>query len=125
MAPGTPMPAVRGSDHRLYSLALYLLSMKREITPTAARGQTVYARRNCGYCHGPNGRGGIAPRLAGARRPGRTDAWLLEHIRDPAAVRPDTRMPRVWASDWEQQSLLEFLKTLWIQDVPRRDRDEG
>jgi mono/diheme cytochrome c family protein len=118
LVPGTPMPAVRGPVRQLESLTLYLLSQRNEQTPTPAWGQRIYTLRNCGYCHGPGGRGGSGPRLAGARKPGRTDAWLLEHIRDPAAVRPGSRMPRVWASDGEQQALLEYLKTLWLQDVP-------
>jgi mono/diheme cytochrome c family protein len=117
VVPGTPMPAVRGSDRQLRSLALYCLSLQAEIVPTAALGQQIYLQRHCGHCHGSQGRGGkIGPRLAGVRRPGRTDAWLLEHIRDPGGVMPKTTMPRVWAADWEQQALLEYLKTLWLQD---------
>jgi mono/diheme cytochrome c family protein len=124
VAPGTPMPVVRGSDRQLQSLALYLLSLKTEIAPTPSLGQRIYVQRTCGHCHGDQGRGGkIGPRLAGARRSGRTDAWILEHIRDPASVVPGSSMPRVWAADWEQQALLEYIRTLWLQDpTPVRQR---
>jgi mono/diheme cytochrome c family protein len=125
VAPGTPMPPVAGAPRQLRSLASYLISLRAVIPPTAALGQRVYAQRNCGYCHGPNGRGGrIGPRLAGARRPKWTDAWLFDHTRDPAAVTPNSRMPRVWASDWELQSLLEYLRMLWLQD-PGSHRRRG
>ncbi len=52
------------------------------------------------------------PALAGAKSPARTDAWILEHFRNPAAVTPNSVMPRVWAAPWEMQSLLDYLKGL-------------
>jgi len=126
VAPGTPMPPVVGTPQQLESLASYLLSLRAVISPTTALGQRVYAQRNCAYCHGPNGRGGrLGPRLAGARQPKWTDAWLFDHTRDPAAVTPNSRMPRVWASDWELQSLLDYLRILWLQDPGSRRRREA
>jgi mono/diheme cytochrome c family protein len=114
VAPGTMMPVVQGTDRQRRSLALYLLSLKRPIVVTAALGQQLYGNRNCGYCHGNDAKGTkIGPALAGPRTgPVRTDSWILEHFRDPAAVTPNSAMPRVWAAPWEYQSLLEYLKTL-------------
>jgi mono/diheme cytochrome c family protein len=123
VAPGTPMPPVVGTPRQLQSLASYLLSLRAVTSPTTALGQRVYAQRNCGYCHGSNGRGGqIGPRLAGVRQRRWTDAWLFEHTRDPAAVTPHSRMPRVWMSEWELQSLLDYMRVLWLQDPGSRQR---
>jgi mono/diheme cytochrome c family protein len=113
VAPGTIMPAIQGSDEQLRSLALYLLSLKARIRPTAALGRKVYAQRNCGYCHGADGKGTkVGPALARTTGPVRSDVWILEHFRDPAGVTPNTAMPRAAAADWEWQSLLKFLEKL-------------
>jgi cytochrome c len=73
VAPGTIMPVVQGTDRQLRSLAMYLLSLKMHITPNAALGRKVYAQRNCGYCHGNDGKGSkIGPALIGTRGPVRT-----------------------------------------------------
>jgi mono/diheme cytochrome c family protein len=114
VVPGTIMPVVQGTDRQLRSLAMYMLSLTRAIVVTAELGQQLYANRNCGYCHGSDAKGTkIGPALAGPRTGReRTDAWILEHFRDPTAVTPTSTMPRVWASPWEYQSLLEYLKTL-------------
>jgi cbb3-type cytochrome oxidase cytochrome c subunit len=120
VVPGSIMPVLHGTDRQLRSLALYMLSLKTQITPTAALGRRIFTQRNCGYCHGGRAEGvPLGPRLAGSRRK-RTDAWLLEHFLAPAIVAGRETMPRVWASDWELQALLEYLKTLWSEDRPRR-----
>jgi mono/diheme cytochrome c family protein len=113
LAPGTTMPVVQGTDRQLRSMADYLLTLKTQVTPTAELGQKIFAERNCSHCHGSDARGTkIAPALAGAPQAPRTDAWIVLHLHDPAAVTPDSVMPRVWASDWELQSLLDYLKKL-------------
>jgi mono/diheme cytochrome c family protein len=120
VVPGSIMPVLHGTDRQLRSLALYMLSLKTRITPTAALGRKIYAQRNCGYCHGRSAEGlPLGPRLTSRPR-NRTDAWLLEHFLAPALVAGRETMPRVWASDWELQSLLEYLKTLQTQASPPR-----
>jgi mono/diheme cytochrome c family protein len=112
-APGTFMPVVQGTDRQLRSLALYLLSQTTPIIGNAQIGQKIYADRSCGYCHGSDAKGTkTGPALAGAKSAARTDAWILEHFRNPAAVTPNSVMPRVWAAPWEMQSLLDYLKGL-------------
>ena len=111
VSPGTLMPPVQGTERQLKSLALYLESLKKEIKPTVSLGQQVYVQRNCGYCHSPDGKGGKdAKPLTGT--PDRTDAWLLEHFKNPAAVTPDSVMPGIRAADWEFQALLEHVKSI-------------
>ena len=113
VAPGTFMPVVQGTPRQLRSLALYLLSQTTPITANAQIGQKIYSERSCTFCHGSNSKGTkIGPALAGPKVEPRTDAWILEHFRNPAAVTPNSAMPRVWAAPWEMQSLLDYLKTL-------------
>ena len=113
VAPGTMMPVVQGTDRQLRSLAMFLLSQLTRIVPSAERGKQIYAQRSCGHCHGPNAQGTkTGPALAGAKGTARSDAWILEHFRNPSAVTPYSVMPRVWAAPWEMQSLLDYLKGL-------------
>jgi mono/diheme cytochrome c family protein len=112
-APGTMMPVVQGTDRQLRSLTMYMLSQLAQITPSADLGKNIYGERNCGHCHGPNAEGTkTAPALTGAKAAAKTDAWILEHFRNPSAETPNSIMPRVWAAPWEYQSLLDYLKTL-------------
>jgi mono/diheme cytochrome c family protein len=113
VAPGTFMPVVQGTDRQLRSLALYVLSQTTPVTATAELGQKIFSQRSCGYCHGSDAKGTkTGPALAGAKSAARTDAWILEHFRNPSAVTPNSVMPRVWAAPWEMQSILDYLKTL-------------
>src|SRR5438132_1561021 len=113
VAPGTMMPVVQGTDRQLRSLAMFLLSQLTRIVPSAERGKQIYAQRSCGHCHGRDAQGTkTGPALAGAKGTARTDAWILEHFRNPSAVTPNSVMPRVWAAPWEMQSLLDYLKGL-------------
>ena len=94
-------------------VAMFLLSQLTRIVPSAERGKQIYAQRSCGHCHGPNAQGTkTGPTLAGAKGTARTDAWILEHFRNPSAETPNSVMPRVWAAPWEMQSLLDYLKGL-------------
>lgn len=112
VAPGTSMPVVQGTDRQIQSLAQFLMAQKATFKPSAELGQKVYAQQNCGYCHGGDGKGGKpGPSLVNLKLP-RTDAWILQHLRDPAAVVPETAMPRIYGADWELQSLLEYLKSI-------------
>jgi cbb3-type cytochrome oxidase cytochrome c subunit len=61
----------------------------------AAAGQSIYAANNCARCHALGGQGGrMGPDLTrvGAA-PGRTAQWLMEHVRNPKAHNPSSRMP--------------------------------
>ncbi len=60
-----------------------------------AAGKTVYAANNCTNCHAIGGQGGrMGPELphTGAEA-GHTPAWLAEHVKDPKAHNPGSRMP--------------------------------
>ncbi len=112
VAPGTTMPVVQGTERQIQSLSLYMMSLKAAMKPSRELGQKVYAQQNCGYCHADAGKGGRSgPSLVTLKEP-RTDAWVLQHLRDPAGVVPNTTMPRIWGADWELQSLLEYLKSI-------------
>jgi mono/diheme cytochrome c family protein len=122
-APGTTMPTVQGTDRQLKSLALYLLTLKTQVTPTPEIGGRVYVQRDCAACHGAKATGTkLGPSLRTQAMQGRTDAWILEHLKDPAAVTPGSNMPRIWASDWEMQSLLNYLKQVRTQAAQARAR---
>src|SRR5688572_1176279 len=60
-----------------------------------AAGQAVFAANGCAKCHAVAGQGGgKAPDLTrvGAE-PGHTPQWLVEHVRNPRAHNPSSRMP--------------------------------
>ena len=112
VAPGTTMPVVQGTERQLKSLSLFLFAQKASTQPTAALGRQVFSQQNCGYCHGADGKSGrVGPNLVELKQP-RSDAWILDHLQNPTAAVPNTTMPRIWAADWELQSLLEYLKSI-------------
>src|SRR5688572_8385426 len=58
-------------------------------------GQTVYNANGCANCHTINGQGGRqGPELTrtGATA-GHTAEWLVEHVKNPKAHNPGSRMP--------------------------------
>ena len=60
-----------------------------------AAGQTVFANNGCARCHSIGGQGGgRAPDLTkvGAE-PGHTQQGLVEHVKNPRAHNPGSRMP--------------------------------
>jgi len=60
-----------------------------------ATGQTVFTANNCTRCHSVGGQGGrMGPDLThvGAD-PSHTPQWLADHVRNPKAHNPGSRMP--------------------------------
>jgi mono/diheme cytochrome c family protein len=81
-------------------------------TATIERGRLLFGARGCAGCHRFAGEGTAdvpqAPDLrhARARMPARAlDAWL----RDPAAMKPGTPMPKIALADEERLALVRFL----------------
>ncbi len=74
-------------------------------------GRALVAENGCSGCHdlGPDLPGALTgPPLSGLGSK-TTAAWLTEWLRDPAAVRPDTRMPRTPLAAEEIKSLVALL----------------
>ena len=64
-------------------------------TALIAAGKTVFAANGCAKCHavgGQGGRGGPDLSRTGAQA-GHTAQWLVEHIKNPKAHNPSSRMP--------------------------------
>lgn len=84
----------------------------KEGAALSARGESLFTARTCDSCHRINGKGGnSAPDLSavGARR----DAdWLKKWLRDPAAVKPGTAMPRLPLSTGDIEALATYLSGL-------------
>jgi mono/diheme cytochrome c family protein len=91
-----------------------------------AMGPALFEQHGCQRCHrlddaggpgpgGPRGRGPRGPSLAhvGAN-PEHTADWIAEHIRDPKAHNPRSRMPAFGdkMSEEELRQLAEYLATL-------------
>jgi mono/diheme cytochrome c family protein len=61
----------------------------------AAAGKNVFATNNCSRCHSIGGQGGRkGPDLSHAGAdPSHTPQWLADHVRNPKAQNPSSRMP--------------------------------
>lgn len=81
----------------------------------ATKGAQLFVDKACIACHSIGGRGGsVGPALDDAgKRLSRID--VLRRLRDPAAVRPGTIMPRIPLTDDEQGALADFL----LQEIHR------
>jgi len=82
----------------------------------ASAGRAVYEAQGCARCHAINGQGGrMGPDLTrvGAQ-PGRTAEQLAEHVRNPKAHNPGSRMPAFEGKISEQdlKALGEYLASL-------------
>jgi cbb3-type cytochrome c oxidase subunit III len=79
----------------------------------AGRGGTVYAAK-CATCHGADGWGQLAPRLAGSTfQASASDAFIAHTVRQG---RPGTRMKAVPLTEAELADVVAFVRTL--DDVP-------
>lgn len=78
-------------------------------TDAAAPAPPAMFSQICSSCHSIGGAGGnVGPALdgVGSRRDA---AWLDTWLKDPAAVKPGTAMPKLPMSDAERQELVTFL----------------
>lgn len=63
----------------------------------------------CTSCHSLNGQGGnVGPSLDGVGTR-RDEAWLDTWLKNPAAVKPGTTMPKITMSDQERLEMAQFL----------------
>ncbi len=75
-------------------------------------GQQLYWGAGCGVCHAVGGEGGtVGPALTHIGRVRDRD-WLSRYLRDPSAVRPDSRMPQLYLNDREIDALVEYMLRL-------------
>ncbi len=79
-----------------------------QLSPEEMAGVAYFRRENCISCHSE---GGIGPDLT---RTGihRNAAWMIQHFKSPAGVRPGTSMPPINLSDAQLNSLAAFLLKL-------------
>ena len=79
-------------------------------------GKAVFAKNNCANCHAINGQGGRgAPDLSHVgSEEGHTAEWLVAHVRNPKAHKPNSRMPSFEGkiSDQELLALGAYLASL-------------
>ena len=83
-----------------------------QLSPEEMAGVGYFRAENCASCH-PLGEGttGIGPDLTRiANR--RTAAWMIQHFKSPAGVRPGSSMPPIQLSDSQLNTLAAFLLKL-------------
>ncbi|HEY6973721.1 MAG TPA: c-type cytochrome [Nitrospiraceae bacterium] len=90
------------------------LTMKPEqAAQLAAVGKRLYANKyGCNGCHSVGGEGGkVGPALdrAGFRLNG---TWIYRWVRNPQAMKPETRMPALGVSDADAKAVAMYLNTL-------------
>jgi len=83
---------------------------------SALPGKAVYDAQGCARCHSIGGQGGrMGPDLTrvGAE-PGHTAEWIIEHIKNPQAHKPGSRMPSFAGkiNDQDLQALGAYLAGL-------------
>ncbi len=111
--PKTRMPDFRLDDRQAADIALLLIMQRGatvgKVSGSAERGRVVFNESRCVTCHAVEGKGGdIGPDLAkvGSKlRPG----WLLQWLRNPQKVMPETRMPAYGFTEQDVQDLAAFL----------------
>jgi len=83
-----------------------------QLSPEEMAGVGYFRQENCASCHAV-GRSGstIGPDLTKTAIH-RNAAWMIEHFKSPAGVRPGTSMPPIQLSDPQLNSLAAFLLKL-------------
>ncbi|MBI5552440.1 MAG: c-type cytochrome [Desulfobacterales bacterium] len=122
--PATLMPKFRLADEQLNDLVAYLyaiednqmkLSLADERKGSAEKGKTAFNQKGCVACHSEKpdvvGLTRRVPLLSEAGIKFKGD-WLVNWISNPAAINPDTWMPRLELTDEEIQNLTSYLRTL-------------
>ncbi len=83
-----------------------------EVGPNASAGKIAYYRYACQSCHGANGVGSCD--LRGAHRKYKTDAEIINWIRDPSKLSAGTKMP-TWdgvIAEGDYASLVTYVRLL-------------
>jgi ubiquinol-cytochrome c reductase cytochrome b subunit len=83
-----------------------------ELSPEEMAGVGYFRQENCISCHAVGGNGAtIGPDLTKTTIH-RNAAWMIQHFKSPAGVRPGTSMPPIQLSDPQLNSLAAFLLKL-------------
>lgn len=95
-----------------YLVAKDKLKQAREAEILAALNAQAEQREGCFTCHRLHGRGGqVGPDLGIERSRNRSDAWLINHFKDPPAYSPKSVMPSFGGLTTAQlQTLADFLQ---------------
>lgn len=149
MKPGTPMPAVLGSDEKAQSDAIaivhYLLSknavdqgeFENPVPPASAveQGRKIFHTVGCVACHGPQESPSAVfggedlpselPKFEAKAPYGRLGgkwrvAALSEFLLDPLRVRPSGRMPNMGLKKDEAEALAAYLTSTWNGKAPAK-----
>lgn len=106
------MPRYPATDEDVQALHEFLKSVapvsEHVLSPEAVKGSALYSSKGCISCHGPDGKGPRAD-VTKVGREGDT-AKIIAWIKDPAAVKPGTAMPKLGIEDpAELQALARFI----------------
>ena len=83
-----------------------------ELSPEEMAGVGYFRQENCISCHAVGGSGAtIGPDLT-KMAIHRNAAWMIQHFKSPAGVRPGSQMPPIQLSDPQLNSLAAFLLKL-------------
>jgi ubiquinol-cytochrome c reductase cytochrome b subunit len=83
-----------------------------QLSPEEMAGVAYFRQENCESCHAVGGRGGnIGPDLTktGVHKDA---AWMIQHFKAPASMRPGSSMPSIQLTDAQLSSLAAFLLKL-------------
>lgn len=78
----------------------------------AKKGEVLFVQKTCSVCHGAGGKGGqVGPDLSQVKlRKNRQE--LITWLHDPAAVKPEAKMPKLKLTDQEINELVDYLQSL-------------
>jgi quinol-cytochrome oxidoreductase complex cytochrome b subunit len=101
---------------------------QRTLTANEVRGLSLYADRECAYCHQILGRGGhrTGPDLSNIVAKGRDAGYLVKFLKDPQAVSSTSIMPKYDLPDLDLRDLAAFILSLDFRKYPLKivKRDE-
>jgi ubiquinol-cytochrome c reductase cytochrome b subunit len=82
-----------------------------QLSPEELAGAGYFRAENCASCHPLTGGTGVGPDLTSTATH-RTAAWMIQHFKSPAGVRPGSSMPPIQLSDSQLNTLAAFLLKL-------------
>ena len=83
-----------------------------QLSPEEMAGIGYFRAEKCNSCHPlAEGSAGVGPDLTRAANH-RTAAWMIQHFKSPAGVRPGSSMPPILLSDSQLNTLAAFLLKL-------------
>ncbi|MFH1620252.1 MAG: c-type cytochrome, partial [bacterium] len=123
MRPGTIMPDFKLGDNEIRDLAAFLLSLETEkeypkvdlSAASADKGKEFFVELGCKACHSEkkeeNSFRRHVPNLADAGVK-LNPSWILEELKDPKAINPDARVPKLDIKEEDALSIIAYLTTL-------------